>query len=305
MEYCLTTHNLTKRYRKFAALDDVTMHVPKGAIYGFIGRNGAGKTTLIRVICGLQAPTQGGYTILGTENTDRKGLKKVRKHMGAIVETPAVYPDMTAYENMLHQAIIIGNPSRDQLNELLEFVGLADTGKKKVKHFSLGMRQRLSIAMTLVGNPDFLVLDEPVNGLDPQGIVEIRELILKLNKEKNITFLISSHILGELSKLATDYGFIDNGKLIKEITASELEAQCRKKIVIKVEGKTSLSTVLDKAKTDYKMLSPDECEIYGDVNVNDILKLLSDNNLSLVRISEKDEDLETYFINLVGGEVNG
>ena len=305
MEYCLTTHNLTKRYRKFAALDDVTMHVPKGAIYGFIGRNGAGKTTLIRVICGLQAPTQGGYTILGTENTDRKGLKKVRKHMGAIVETPAVYPDMTAYENMLHQAIIIGNPSRDQLNELLEFVGLANTGKKKVKHFSLGMRQRLSIAMTLVGNPDFLVLDEPVNGLDPQGIVEIRELILKLNKEKNITFLISSHILGELSKLATDYGFIDNGKLIKEITASELEAQCRKKIVIKVEGKTSLSTVLDKAKTDYKMLSPDECEIYGDVNVNDILKLLSDNKLSLVRISEKDEDLETYFINLVGGEVNG
>lgn len=305
MEYCLTTHNLTKRYRKFAALDDVTMHVPKGAIYGFIGRNGAGKTTLIRVICGLQAPTQGGYTILGTENTDRKGLKKVRKHMGAIVETPAVYPDMTAYENMLHQAIIIGNPSRDQLNELLEFVGLADTGKKKVKHFSLGMRQRLSIAMTLVGNPDFLVLDEPVNGLDPQGIVEIRELILKLNKEKNITFLISSHILGELSKFATDYGFIDNGKLIKEITASELEAQCRKKIVIKVEGKTSLSTVLDKAKTDYKMLSPDECEIYGDVNVNDILKLLSDNKLSLVRISEKDEDLETYFINLVGGEVNG
>lgn len=305
MEYCLTTHNLTKRYRKFAALDDVTMHVPKGAIYGFIGRNGAGKTTLIRVICGLQAPTQGGYTILGTDNTDRKGLKKVRKHMGAIVETPAVYPDMTAYENMLHQAIIIGNPSRDQLNELLEFVGLADTGKKKVKHFSLGMRQRLSIAMTLVGNPDFLVLDEPVNGLDPQGIVEIRELILKLNKEKNITFLISSHILGELSKLATDYGFIDNGKLIKEITASELEAQCRKKIVIKVEGKTSLSTVLDKAKTDYKMLSPDECEIYGDVNVNDILKLLSDNKLSLVRISEKDEDLETYFINLVGGEVNG
>lgn len=304
MEYCLTTHNLTKRYRKFTALNSVDMHVPKGAIYGFIGRNGAGKTTLIRVICGLQAPTQGGYAILGTENTDKKGLRKVRKRMGAIVETPAVYQDMTAYENMLHQAIIIGNPSREQLAELLEFVGLADTGKKKVKHFSLGMRQRLSIAMTLIGNPDFLVLDEPVNGLDPQGIVEIRELILKLNKEKNITFLISSHILGELSKLATDYGFIDNGKLIKEITASELEAQCRKKIVIKTEGKTSLSAVLDKANLEYKMLSPDECEIYGDVNVNDILKLLSDNKLSLVRISEKDEDLETYFINLVGGEVN-
>lgn len=304
MEYCLTTHNLTKRYRKFTALDNVNMTVPKGAIYGFIGKNGAGKTTLIRVICGLQAPTQGDYTLLGADYADKKNLSKVRKHIGAIVETPAVYPDMTAYENMKHQSIIVGNPSFDQISELLSFVGLEDTGKKKVKNFSLGMRQRLSIAMTLVGNPDFLVLDEPTNGLDPQGIVEIRELILKLNKEKNITFLISSHILGELSKLATHYGFIDNGKLIKELTASELEAQCRKKILIKATGKKALSTVLDKTDYEYKMLSPDECEIYGEINVNDTLKLLADNGLTVSRISEKDEDLETYFINLVGGEVN-
>lgn len=304
MENCLTTHNLTKRYRKFTALDNVNMTVPKGAIYGFIGRNGAGKTTLIRVICGLQAPTQGDYTLLGADYADKKNLSKVRKHIGAIVETPAVYPDMTAYENMKHQSIIVGNPSFDQISELLSFVGLEDTGKKKVKNFSLGMRQRLSIAMTLVGNPDFLVLDEPTNGLDPQGIVEIRELILKLNKEKNITFLISSHILGELSKLATHYGFIDNGKLIKELTASELEAQCRKKILIKATGKKALSTVLDKTDYEYKMLSPDECEIYGEINVNDTLKLLADNELIVSRISEKDEDLETYFINLVGGEVN-
>ncbi len=304
MENCLTTHNLTKRYRKFTALDNVNMTVPKGAIYGFIGKNGAGKTTLIRVICGLQAPTQGDYTLLGADYADKKNLSKVRKHIGAIVETPAVYPDMTAYENMKHQSIIVGNPSFDQISELLSFVGLEDTGKKKVKNFSLGMRQRLSIAMTLVGNPDFLVLDEPTNGLDPQGIVEIRELILKLNKEKNITFLISSHILGELSKLATHYGFIDNGKLIKELTASELEAQCRKKILIKATGKKALSTVLDKTDYEYKMLSPDECEIYGEINVNDTLKLLADNGLTVSRISEKDEDLETYFINLVGGEVN-
>ena len=304
MENCLTTHNLTKRYRKFTALDNVNMTVPKGAIYGFIGKNGAGKTTLIRVICGLQAPTQGDYTLLGADYADKKNLSKVRKHIGAIVETPAVYPDMTAYENMKHQSIIVGNPSFDQISELLSFVGLEDTGKKKVKNFSLGMRQRLSIAMTLVGNPDFLVLDEPTNGLDPQGIVEIRELILKLNKEKNITFLISSHILGELSRLATHYGFIDNGKLIKELTASELEAQCRKKILIKATGKKALSTVLDKTDYEYKMLSPDECEIYGEINVNDTLKLLADNELIVSRISEKDEDLETYFINLVGGEVN-
>ena len=241
---------------------------------------------------------------LGADYADKKNLSKVRKHIGAIVEPPAVYPDMTAYENMKHQSIIVGNPSFDQISELLSFVGLEDTGKKKVKNFSLGMRQRLSIAMTLVGNPDFLVLDEPTNGLDPQGIVEIRELILKLNKEKNITFLISSHILGELSRLATHYGFIDNGKLIKELTASELEAQCRKKILIKATGKKALSTVLDKTDYEYKMLSPDECEIYGEINVNDTLKLLADNELIVSRISEKDEDLETYFINLVGGEVN-
>ncbi len=224
--------------------------------------------------------------------------------MGAIEETPAVYPDMTAYENMKQQSIIVGNPSHGQIDELLNFVGLSDTGKKKVKNFSLGMRQRLSIAMALVGNPDFLVLDEPINGLDPQGIVEIRELILKLNKEKNITFLISSHILGELSKLATHYGFIDHGKLIKEISALELEAQCRKKTVVKATGKKALSTILDKTDYEYKTLSPDECEIYGEVDLNNILKLLSDNSLTVSKISEKDEDLETYFINLVGGEVN-
>lgn len=304
MDYCLITQNITKKYRKFTALNGVNMSVPKGAIYGFVGKNGAGKTTLIRIITGLQEPSEGEYTLLGIKNNDTKNLLRARRRTGAIVETPAVYGNMTAYENMRHQSILSGNPSFDQLPELLELVGLNALDTKKVKNFSLGMRQRLSIALTLVNNPDFLILDEPINGLDPQGIVEIRELILKLNRERNITFLISSHILGELSKLATHYGFIEQGKIIKEMSAKELEEQCRKKTYIKVANKNSLAIVLDKTNYDYKLLSPTECEIFGDIVLNDLLALFAENKLTLLKINETEEDLETYFINLVGGKLN-
>lgn len=304
MDYCLITQNITKKYRKFTALNGVNMSVPKGAIYGFVGKNGAGKTTLIRIITGLQEPSEGEYTLLGIKNSDTKNLLRARRRTGAIVETPAVYGNMTAYENMRHQSILSGNPSFDQLPELLELVGLNALDTKKVKNFSLGMRQRLSIALTLVNNPDFLILDEPINGLDPQGIVEIRELILKLNREKNITFLISSHILGELSKLATHYGFIENGKIIKEMSAKELEEQCRKKTYIKVANENSLAIVLDKTNYDYKLLSSTECEIFGDIVLNDLLALFAENKLTLLKINETEEDLETYFINLVGGKLN-
>ena len=180
MDYVLQTNALCKHYRQFKALDGLTMHIPKGAIYGFVGKNGAGKTTLIRLICGLQAPSDGTYTLYGIQNTDKR-IVKAHRRMGAVVETPAIYPDMTAAQNLRHQYRILGLPSEDGLQELLELVGLHNTGKKKAKHFSLGMRQRLGIAVALCGSPDFLVLDEPVNGLDPQGIIEIRELILRLN----------------------------------------------------------------------------------------------------------------------------
>lgn len=300
MENCLTTHNLTKRYRKFTALDNVSLQVKRGAIYGLVGRNGAGKTTLIRVICGLQKPTQGDYTLFDSKYGNEKVLARARKRIGAIVETPALYNSMTARENLLNHAILLGLPSTDKIDDLLKLVGLEDTGKKKVKNFSLGMRQRLGIALTLVGNPDLILLDEPTNGLDPQGIVEIRELILKLNKEHGVSFVISSHILGELSKLATDYGFIEKGRLICEMTAEQLEEKCRKKIILKVDGKKSLSSVLDKAKLEYKMLSPDECEIYGPTDIQAVLTLLTDSKLSVVRINECDEDLETFFLNLIG-----
>lgn len=185
MEYVLETNGLSKRYRDFTALNGLNMHIPKGSIYGFVGRNGAGKTTLIRLICGLQEPTSGSFTLYGVKNTDAK-IERARRRMGAVVESPAVYPDMTAEENLRQQYLVLGMPSADGIAELLHLVGLNGTGKKKVKNFSLGMRQRLGIAIALAGNPDFLVLDEPVNGLDPQGIIEMRELILKLNREHGI-----------------------------------------------------------------------------------------------------------------------
>ena len=212
MEYVLTTNQVVKQYKHFKALNGLSLHVPKGAIYGFVGKNGSGKTTLIRVISGLQRPTSGEYSLYGVKSTQQ--LSKVRRRMGAVVETPAIYGDMSARENLKEQYKILGMPSDEGLDELLTLVGLEDVGKKKAKHFSLGMKQRLGIAIALCGNPDFLVLDEPINGLDPQGIIEIRELILKLNREHQITVMISSHILDELSRLATHYGFIDSGCMV-------------------------------------------------------------------------------------------
>lgn len=277
------------------------MHVPKGAIYGFIGRNGAGKTTLIRIICGLQEPSSGEYTIYDRRNLEKE-IHKSRKRMGAVVETPSIYLDMTAEDNLKQQYQIIGLPSFEGLTDLLKLVGLNETGKKKAKHFSLGMRQRLGIAIALVGNPDFLVLDEPVNGLDPQGIIEMRELILKLNREQQITMLISSHILDELSKIATHYGFIDNGRIVKEISNSELQSVCRKCERVQVDDVGALARVLDNMDVEYKIISNTEADIYQELHVSQLLKLLEKENCELITMKERDESLESYFIRLVGGD---
>lgn len=303
MEYVLTTSGLSKKYGKFQALNDLTMHIPKGAIYGFVGRNGAGKTTLIRLICGLQEPTKGAYSIYGIDYTD-KSISKSRRRMGAVVETPSIYLDMTAEDNLKQQALILGLPSFESIPEILKLVGLENTGKKKVRNFSLGMKQRLGIAVALMGNPDFLVLDEPVNGLDPQGIIEIRELILKLNKERQITVLISSHILDELSRLATHYGFIDNGHLVKEISAAELEASCRKCIKVEVTDTKALIRVLDAEGLEYEVISDNIANIYGKVNLSQLVLALAKEDCELISSHEQDESLENYFINLVGGEHN-
>ncbi len=303
MEYVLTASALSKTYGKFDALRDLTMHIPKGAIYGFVGKNGAGKTTLIRLICGLQTPTGGDYTIYGIKNTD-KAIGKARGRMGAVVETPSVYLDMTAKDNLKQQCLILGIPSYDRIDEVLALVGLANTGKKKARNFSLGMKQRLGIAVALIGNPDFIVLDEPINGLDPQGIIEIRELVLKLNREYGITFLISSHILDELSKIATHYGFIDKGQIVKEISAEELNAACRKALRVMVSDTKLLARVLDGMSAEYEILSDTEASIYTTVKFSELVLALSAEGCELISSFEKDETLETYYMNLVGGERN-
>lgn len=300
MEYAVTTSALGKQYGDFQALKGLSMHIPKGAIYGIVGKNGAGKTTLIRLLAGLQRPSSGEYMLYGVPCTSKE-IAKVRRRMGAVVETPSVYQDMTAADNLKQQYRILGLPSFEGITELLALVGLSDTGKKKVKNFSLGMRQRLGIAIALAGDPDFLVLDEPANGLDPQGIVEIRELILKLNRERQITVLLSSHILDELSRLATHYGFIDKGRMVKEISAEELEAACRKCTRVEVTDTKALSRVLETMGMEYEIRSDREADIFAKVNVTKLVFALRAEGCDLLDITKREESLESYYINLVGG----
>lgn len=300
MEYVLQTDGLKKAYKGSEALTGLTMNVPKGAIYGFVGKNGAGKTTLIRLICGLQEPTAGTYQLYGIGDGSRDMID-ARRRIGAIVETPAIYTDMTAEDNLKQQYLILGLPSYEGIPELLKLVGLDDTGKKKVKHFSLGMKQRLGIAIALAGDPDFLILDEPVNGLDPQGIIEMRELLLKLNHEKQITVLISSHNLDELSRLATHYGIIDHGAMVKELSAEELFAACRKCIRMEVSDIAALSRVADRMGLDYQIASENVADAFGVVNITQLTLALAEEGADVLSIHERDESLEGYFISLIGG----
>lgn len=300
MEYVLTTQALAKRYGRFKALDGLTMRVPKGAIYGLVGKNGAGKTTLIRLICGLQRPTSGSFTLYGVESA-AKGAAKIRRRIGAVVETPSVYLDLTAEENLKEQYLILGLPSYEGIPELLKLVGLEGVGEKKVRSFSLGMKQRLGIAVALCGDPDFLVLDEPVNGLDPQGIVEIRELILKLNRERQITVLVSSHILDELARLATHYGFIDGGRMVKEVSAAEMEAVCRKCTRLEVTDAKALVRALDGMGLPYAVRSDALVDVYAKVNLTRLTHALDGEGCELLSAQEREESLESYYMSLVGG----
>ncbi len=303
MDYMLKTCGLSKKFGKTMALDNLSMQVPKGSIYGFIGRNGAGKTTLIRVICGLQKPTDGTYYIDGIKNTE-KDISAIYGNVGAVVESPAIYLDMSAEDNLKQQCLILGIRSYDAVPELLDLVGLGDTGKKHARHFSLGMKQRLGIAVALVGNPDFLVLDEPVNGLDPQGIIDIRELILRLNRERHITVLISSHILDELARLATHYGFIDKGRIVREINAEELKAQLQKCIRVEVSDLSAIKRILDARKLDYEIVSGNTVNVFGEIGLPQLIRELAEENCELLSVQEQDESLEDYFIKLIGGEDN-
>lgn len=302
MDYVLTVNAISKSYKRFQALKNLSMHVPKGAVYGFVGKNGSGKTTLIRLICGLQTPTSGSYALYGTENTE-ESIQTVRKRIGAVVETPSIYLHMTAEENLEEQYRILGLPSFDGIGEILKLAGLDNTGKKKAKHFSLGMRQRLGIAIALCGNPDFLILDEPANGLDPQGIVEIRELILKLNKERQITFLISSHILDELSRLATHYGFIDNGHIVKEISAADLPHLPQMPLSGSIRH-PAFALAADQMGLEYHILSDTQAEIFSKITITKLILPLSEKGCEVLSIHEREESLESYYMSLIGGKTH-
>ncbi len=301
MEYILETHNIGKKYKKTSIIKNLNIHVPKGAVYGLIGKNGAGKTTLMRLICALQKPTSGSYTIYGISNENKK-IKDARKRIGAIIETPSICLDMTAEDNLKEQCKIIGAPSYDNLHDILDIVGLTNTENKKAKNFSLGMKQRLGLAIALIGGPDFIILDEPINGLDPEGIIEIREIILKLNREKGITFLISSHYLDELSKIATNYGFIDKGTIIKEISSEELNQKFKKRIQINVSNVKECVKYLEESKIPYKVISNKIVDIYEKINVSDIVIELSKRNCIIHDYQEKGESLENYYLNLIGDD---
>ena len=296
----LEVHNIEKRYKNISVLKNLNMTIKKGAIYGLIGKNGSGKTTLIRIITGLQNPTSGFYSLYNVPYNDSNILDK-RNRIGAIVETPSMYGNMSAKDNLIVQFKNIGIPSLNKIDYLLKIVGLQNVGSKKVKYFSLGMKQRLGIAIALSSNPDFLILDEPINGVDPEGIIEIRELILNLNK-KGITILISSHYLDELSKVATYYGFLDNGRIISEISADELNQKMRKKIIIKVNNLKEAVKYFEIKSISYEVNDNSQISIYGSVNISEIVLDLSKRKCIIEEIHENNETLENYYINLIGSD---
>lgn len=298
MENILETRNLCKQYTNFTALQNVNLHIKKGEIYGLIGQNGAGKTTFMRIITGLQEPTDGEFILFGASNKS-KDIYKARRRMGGIIETPALQANLTAKENLIAQSILRNAP-KEKVEELLEYVGLSTAHNKFVKDMSLGMRQRLAIASALVGNPEFLMLDEPINGLDPTGIIEIREVIHKLNKEHNITVVISSHILGELSRTATSYGFMKKGQVLQEISAAELNERCRKKSILYLTSSTKVSAILNEKGLSHKTLSHDKIELYADITITALVGLISSVGETLLKIQTIEDDLETYYLKLMG-----
>ena len=298
MDNVVSIKDINKYYGKSQVLKNVSLEIPNGSIFGLVGRNGAGKTTLMRIITGLAEPTSGSYSISGVSSKD-KNILTVRRRMGSIIESPAIFRNLSAYDNIKLQYINLGMTSYDDIPELLELVELKDTGKKTAGKFSLGMRQRLGIAVALCGKPDVLILDEPINGLDPQGIIEMREILLRINKEKHTTILISSHILEELSKLATHYAFIDNGEILQTLSSEELMSKVRKSSRLKVSEAEKLCPVFDREKIDYKINGEDTVDIYSEISASKIVSLANEAGVDVISIAENNESLEGYFMNLV------
>ncbi len=306
MEYIVKTNGLCKKFKAHKALNGVSMNVARGDIYGFVGENGSGKTTIIRVITGLIFQDEGSFELFGISHTS-PDILKARSKIGAIVEAPSIYLNMSAYENLKMQCSILGINDESKIARALDLVGLSylynDT--KKAGNFSLGMRQRLGIAMALIGDVELLILDEPMNGLDPAGIVEIRELILKLNKERGITFIISSHILTELSLVATNYGIISKGRIIKEITSEQLQSECRHFTLFESDNRGALVMALAECfEADDIEPVVNGAKVYGDVDLNYIVPRLVNAGVNITAINTTKSSIEDYYLRTIGGGQN-
>ncbi|HDK7169315.1 TPA: ABC transporter ATP-binding protein [Clostridium botulinum] len=302
MENILQTYNLTRKYGTTAVVDNINMNIKKGEIYGFLGRNGAGKTTTLRMIMGLISPTKGEYELFGKKMGDREVFGRI----GAIIETPGFYPNLTARENLDIHRRLMGIPNKEYVDEALEIVGLTnyDIKKKKVKKYSLGMKQRLGVARALLHKPELLILDEPTNGLDPVGIKEMRETLLDLNKKKEITILVSSHILGEIQQLATKIGIIHKGKLLEEIDYKNFEKKNRHYINLRVNNDKKAVTILEKSMNikDYEVTEPNKIRIYEMLDKsNDVAKKMISEGIDVYEVNVMNDTLEDYFVRLTGG----
>ena len=297
------SQKLTKMYGHTAALKEADITIKRGSIYGLVGNNGAGKTTFLKILTGQIFPTEGSFCLMGAE--DERKMQEVRKRIGAIIENPGFFPKLTAKQNLEYYRIQRGIPGKGIVDEMLKQVGLADAGKRKYENLSMGMKQRLGLGLALMGEPELLILDEPINGLDPAGIIEIRKLLLKLNQEKNVTILISSHILTELENIATDYGFLNKGKLIEQITAGDLKEKCHSYLEIKVTDAAAYTALLEKEMccTDYKVLPGGIVHILKHVeNVSDYSALAVKHGIGLLSFEMKEINLENYYMSLIGAQ---
>ena len=298
----LKTHNLTKRYGGVTAVDNVSLTIEKGDIFGLVGQNGAGKTTLMRLVTSLARPDSGEIELFG--QTSPTGLNFARKRIGCIVETPALYPNLTAVQNLEYYRILQGIPDKGVVQKSLKLVSLTDTGNKKFKNFSLGMKQRLGLALSMLNSPDFIILDEPINGLDPMGIIEMRDLMKRLN-EQGITLLISSHILTELAQVATRYAIIHHGRLVKEITQEQLREECKRALAVTVDNTAKAAAILETVLNirDYKQVSENELRVYEYLdNPSEITFRLSNGGVRVASLLEVGDSLEDFYANIVGGE---
>ena len=304
-EYILKTSNLTKKYKNYKAINNVSLSLEAGKIYGLIGRNGAGKSTFMKLIAGHSYPDEGHIELFG--HTKESEIQLERKRIGCMIESPSINLSMTAKENMKLHRIIRGIPDEKIEDELLSLLDINNTGKKKVKNFSLGMKQRLGIAITLINSPEFLILDEPINGLDPLGVVEIRKLLTKLCTEQNMTILISSHNLPEMYQLATDYIFINKGEIIQTLSLEELDEYCRHYLLIKSTDVYKLVNVIERKlnTTNFKVMPDYSVQLFDYIDDKEFVgKTLFDNNIVVTNLSNEGGTLEDYFVSLVGGVDN-